>query len=430
MGKPFAKTLLIKHTIIYTLAEGISKGIAFFTLPLISHYLIPEELGIAANFDVLQNILMLLAGLAVINAMPYFYYGKTKHEQAEIATAMLAIVLISNIFFSVLILLGTNLLESYLHIGLMLQLLTIVSVMAHLISSLSLVLFRLEEKPYSFACLQILQTTIYISLLVLFVVEYKMNALGKILSAIISFSVVAVIHFIFLVKRRYIILPVKKEAIVKLLKFGLPLLPHSLSFWFKSGFDKIIITSFCGLAANGIYSMALSFGALYTIFHHAFSNSYIPYLQKRISQFTDDNIETEKRRLVVFSYKTMCGFALLAVFVIGACWIAMKYVLDSQYAESFQFIPWIITGLTFYSMCGLVEQFPYSVGKTFGLGLITFSGSLVQLFLTYILVSNIGIDGIKISYVVGSFIIMMGVWIYSSKVYPMPWVSIFTKIKK
>lgn len=423
MRKLLIKSSLIKHTVIYTLTDGLSKGLAFLTLPLISHYLIPEELGIAANFDVLQNILMLLAGQAVVNAMPYFYYGKSRREQAEIATAMLTIVLISNIFFSVLILFSTNILESYLHIGLMLQLLTIVSVVAHLTSNLSLILFRLEEKPYSFACLQILQTTIYLSLLVLFVVEYKMNALGKIQSAIISFSVVAVIHFIFLVRRRYIIFSLKIDSIVKLLKFGIPLLPHSLSFWFKSGFDKIIITSFCGLAVNGIYSMALSFGALYTIFNNAFSNSYIPYLQKRISQFTDDNIETEKRRLVVFSYKTMCGFALLAVCVIGACWVAIRYVLDSQYAESFQFIPWIIIGLTFHSMYSLVIQFPYSVKKTFGLGLITFSGSLAQLFLTYILVSNIGIDGIKVSYVVGSFIIMAGVWVYSNRVYPMPWLS-------
>ena len=34
----------------------------------------------------------------------------------------------------------------------------------------------------------------------------------------------------------------KSEPLKKLLKFGIPLLPHSLSFWFKSGFDKILLT--------------------------------------------------------------------------------------------------------------------------------------------------------------------------------------------
>lgn len=428
IGLSFFKNSLIKHTAIYTITDGVSKGLAFLTLPLISHYLIPEELGIAANFDVLQNILMLLAGQAVVNAMPYFYYGKTKHEQAEIVSAMLTIVLVSNVLFAALIFLFTGILEEYLHIGLLLQLLTIVSVVAHLTSSLSLILFRLEEKPYSFACLQIIKTVIYLSLLVLLVVEFRMSALGKILGAIISYSVVAIIHLILLIRRKYIVLSFKKGSIIKLLKFGLPLLPHSLSFWFKSGFDKVIITSFCGLAINGIYSMALSFGAVYTIFNHAFSSSYVPYLQKRISKFSENDVEKEKKKLVFFSYKIMSGFAILTLFVIIFCWVAVKYILDSQYADSFQFIPWIMIGLTFHSMYGLVVQFPYSVKKTFGLGVITFSGSIIQLLLTYVLVSSVGIDGIKISYVVGSFIIMIGVWIYSNRVYPMPWFSVLNKL--
>lgn len=422
---------LIKTTAIYTLTDAISKGMAFLTLPLISHYLIPSELGIAANFDVLQNILMLLAGQAVVNAMPYFYYGKTRKEQSEIVSSMLLIVIISNLIFAIGIFWGTGLLKSYLHIGLFLQLLTIVSVIAHLTSGLDLILFRLEEKPYGFAFLQLLQTTIYLSLLLIFVVELRMSALGKILSAIVSFSIVAVIHLFLLFKRKYITFHVKTDDIKRLLKFGLPLLPHSLSFWFKSGFDKVIITAYCGLAVNGIYSMAMSFGAMYSIFNKAFNNSYVPYLQKRISSFTDKNIDDEKRNLVLFSYKVMLMFFVLAILAIIICWLVMRFVLDKQYAESFQFIPWIMIGLTFHSMYSLVIQFPYSVKKTFGLGIITFSGSIIQLLLTYLLVSNVGMDGVKISYVAGSFIIMAGVWYYSNRVYPMPWfsLSIFNKKK-
>lgn len=427
MNLRFLKGSLFKHTAIYTLTDGISKGLAFLTLPLISHYLIPEELGIAANFDVLQNILMLLAGQAVVNSIPYFFYGKNQKEKATIVSSLIAIIIASCILFSILIILSTGMLENYLHIGLSLQLLTIVSVIAHLVTSINLVLYRLEEKPYVFAKLQIAQTCIFLILLVVLVVVLRMSALGKILSTIIAFSIMSIVHLYLLWKREYLTLKITKPTIIAQLKFGLPLLPHSLSFWFKSGFDKLIITAYCGLATNGIYSMAMSFGALYTIFNKAFSNSYVPYLQKRISGFTDENIESEKRKLVLFSYKVMCGFSVLSCFVILACWLATKYILDEQYADSFQFIPWIIVGLTLHSMYELVIQFPYSVKKTLGLGIITFTGSLVQLLLTYLLVSSIGQDGIKISYVAGSFIIMLGVWIYSNKVYPMPWISFFRK---
>lgn len=61
--------------------------------------------------------------------------------------------------------------------------------------------------------------------------------------------------------------------------------------------------------------------------------------------------------------------------------------------------------------------------KTFGLGLVTFSGSVLQLLLTFVLVKTIGADGIKYSLVLGSLVIMLSVWWYSNKVYPMPWFS-------
>ncbi len=425
IGSMLFKSTLVKQTAIYTISDGISKGMSFLTLPLISHYLVPAELGIAANFDVLQNILMLLAGQVIINSMPYFYYGKTKGQQATIVSSIIYIVLSSSVLFSLIIFLSTNILNSYLQIGLSLQLLTIVSVIAHLISSLDLILYRLEEKPYVFAILQIIQTILYLVSLVVLVVGFRLSALGKIYSVIISFTLVAIIHIILLIKRKFISISISIKDIQSLLSFGLPLLPHSLSFWFKSGFDKIIITTYCGLATNGIYSMAMSFGALYTIFQSAFNNSYVPYLQKRINGFTPQNIDKEKKAIVRLSYLIMSGFIVLYFVVLLFCWMATSYVLDNSYSDSFQFIPWIMLGLTFNSMYGLVIQYPYSVKKTFGLGVITFSGSIIQLLLTYILVSNIGADGVKISYALGAFLIMIGVWYYSNKVFPMPWLGFY-----
>ena len=414
---------LLKNSIIYTITDGISKGFAFLALPLVSHYLIPQELGIAANFDVLQSIVCLLAGQAMVNSMPYFYYGKTKQEKASIVSHLVFIVLVANIFISIPIILFTGDLNHYLHIGLSLQLMTIVLVVSQLVGNLDLILYRLEERPYIFATLQIIQTVVYFSLLILFVVDLRLNALGKILSGVVAYAAMSVVHIVLLWRRGYLKARFCMADFSMLIRFGIPLLPHSLSFWFKSGFDKIIITSFCGLTMNGLYSMALSFGAMYSIFNTAFSNSFIPYLQKRINEFTSENQEQEKMGIVRLSYKIMAIFLLLSIAVDIFCWLVVKYILDVQYADCYQFIPWIILGLTIYSMYGLVIQYPYSVKKTLGLGIITFTGSIVQFLLTYILISEIGIDGIKISYVLGSLIIMIGVWIYSNYVYPMPWFS-------
>lgn len=79
----------------------------------------------------------------------------------------------------------------------------------------------------------------------------------------------------------------------ELLHFGIPLLPHSLSFWLKSGMDKVLLTTYCGLTINGLYSMAMSFGAAYSIFFTAFKGAYVPYLQKRLNAMNDINRDSE-----------------------------------------------------------------------------------------------------------------------------------------
>lgn len=119
-------------------------------LPFVSFYLIPEQLGIAANFDVLQSILMLLAGQAIVNALPYFYYDRSREEIGLLVSNLLFIIIAVNLCFLIIILLIYGLIDEYLHIGLFLQLLTLISVIANLLLSINLILYRLEEKPFVF----------------------------------------------------------------------------------------------------------------------------------------------------------------------------------------------------------------------------------------------------------------------------------------
>ncbi|RHI74468.1 lipopolysaccharide biosynthesis protein [Bacteroides eggerthii] len=416
------KTLL-GNALIYILSDGITKALSFLILPFVSFYLIPEQLGIAANFDVLQSILMLLAGQAIVNALPYFYYDRSREEIGLLVSNLLFIIIVVNLCFLIIILLIYGLIDEYLHIGLFLQLLTLISVIANLLLSINLILYRLEEKPFVFLKLQLLQSLIYVFLLILLVVCLRKEALGKIYSAVFSCSIVCLLHIYLLYKRGYLIWKIDRNSIGELLRFGIPLLPHSLSFWIKSGMDKILLTTFCGLSVNGLYSMAMSFGAIYSIFKVAFDNAYIPYLQKRISKMTFDNQKAEKKQLVRISYIISSVFFLLFFVVMFICWILIQYVLSDLYRDSFQFIPWILFSLTIYSFYSLVVQYPYTAKKTLGLGIITFSGSIIQLLLTFVLVRMLGADGIKYSLVIGALVTMFSVWWYSNRVYPLPWFS-------
>lgn len=418
------KLPFIKNTIIYIFTDGISRGISFLLLPFVSYYILPEQLGIVANYDVLHSIICLIAGQAVVNSLPYFYYDRSHKEVALLVSNLIFLVLIIGVVFCGIILFTSQIIETHFHLSIGLQLLTIVSSVCNLLISINYVLLRLEEKPYTFAKLQILQTILYVSLIIFLVIVQRMEAIGKIYSLVISLSFMCILHTFLLFKRKYIVFQKDNASIKFLLKFGIPLLPHSLSFWLKSGMDKLILTSICGLSANGLYSMAMSFGAVYSIFNTAFNNAYVPYLQKRLSNISLDNKVSEEINIVRLTYKVYLIFIILYFVSVFFCWIVINFILSEKYKQSFEFIPWIMLSLTIMSFYSLVVEFIYTKKKTAGLGIITFSCSIIQFILTYLFVRFLGYTGIKYSLVTGSLITMISIWYYSNKVYPMPWLSL------
>ena len=250
--KGYLQHPIFKRTAIYTITDGITKSISFIVLPIVSYYIVPSELGIAANFDVLQNIVILLAGQVVVSSLPYFYYERTKEEVAILVSNLLFLVLLVNIVLAIIIVLCTKIIEGYLHIGLSLQLLTVLSSLCMLANNVNFILYRMEDNPVNFAKLQIGQVVLYVSLLSTLVVGYDQQAVGKILSYVVAISIMSFIHLSLLYKRGYLKFKVDLNIQKTLVKFGIPLLPHSLSFWIKSGMDKVILTTYCGLSVNGL----------------------------------------------------------------------------------------------------------------------------------------------------------------------------------
>ena len=427
MQIPFKKNSFLTNTIIYTITDGVSKGLSFILLPIVSYYLIPAQLGIAANFDVLQSIIMLLAGQAVVNALPYFFYECSRENITLLVSNLIWIILACCVIISSFILIFNTTIKEFLHINIGLQILTVVSTIACLICNINTTLYRLEEKVLSFSLSQIVQSVIQVLLTIVLVIWLEMEAIGKIYSIVFTYSIMGSIHLYLLFRRGYIKFKLSIHDVKSLLNFGIPLLPHSLSFWIRSGFDKVLLTTFCGLSMNGLYSMAMSFGAIYTIFNNAFNNAFVPYLQKRLSNLDKSNILVEKREIVKLSYKIYLLFICLYFLVVILCWIVVHYILDSKYESSFQFIPWILLSLTINSFYNLVIQYPYKAKKTFGLGMITFTSSIIQLLLTYIFIRIFNEDGIKYSIVLGASITTIWVWWYSNRVYPMPWFNVYKR---
>lgn len=412
---------LFKGVMVYGIADAIQKGLSFLTLPIFSYYILPEELGIVANFDVLVQIVSYLAFTSLVGNVIYFYYNRTREQVALLISNLVFLFTIVNIICCGVIFFFSDITENYLYLGINLQIFAICLNEFNLIHALNCMLYRIEEKPIPFVTLNLSYSIVYLGLMFLFLINYKMGGIGKIYAHVMVGLIFVFIDIYLLNKRKYIKLRWNNICQKELLKFGLPLIPHSLAFWIKSGLDKILLTTYCGLAANGYFSMAMTFGALYNIFRNSFNNAYNPYIQKRIAHITPENEKREKLAIVKQTYLVIIAFFILMFPLIGVVWFIINYMLNETYRASFMYIPWIFLSLTLSNAYEQIVKFVYTVKKTLGLGIITFSCSIIQCCSTFIFLKYYGANGISYSMVFGAVLIFVCVWIYSQRVYPMPW---------
>lgn len=414
---------LLKETFIYTVTDVIGKAMSFVLLPIVSFYMTPEELGIATNFTVITTLVSLFAGLAVVNSLPYFFYEQDKKENTLMVSNLLLLCFLLCISLAVIISVSHQLVYHYLQLPSCVQLLGVVYVVGMLVSQISLILMRLENRSHEFARLQVFQIIFHAIAVLFFVITLRGGGLGKIYAETIVFVVMGIIHMAIIIKKGYLKIHLNSQWIRKLLNFGIPLLPHSVSFWVKSGLDKVFITTYCGLHFNGLYSMAISISAVYTMLVQSFFNAYTPHLQKQLSSFDDGgNHESEKKKIVKQTYLLFAIFGIAGLLAVGVSWVIFNYLIDSKYLPAMGYMPLIILANFIYTFYNFTVQYIYKVKKTLVMGIITFSGSIIQMILSYCLIKEIGVMGAVYSLLIGNILVTIAIFIYSKKVYPMPWI--------
>ena len=403
------------------MTDVIGKAMSFILLPIVSYFLPPSELGIATNFTVLTTLIILLAGLAIVNSIPYFFYEQEKDENISLISNLLALCLGLSLLVGAVAACFSQQIYDHLQLDLHIQMLGVVFVIASMISNINLTLLRLENNPKHFAVLQIVQIVLHAVFVVLFVIVLRGGGVGKIYAEVMVFCVIGLIHLAMLLKKGYVRLRLQMAWMRKLLHFGLPLLPHSISFWLKSGMDKVFITTYCGLQFNGLYSMAISVSSVYTMLMQSFFNAYTPYLQKRLASFDGGQFYVEKRNIVKQIYLIYALFGVVGFLAIAASWVIFHYLIDSKYLPAMSFIPLIILANFIYTFYSFTIEFIYKVKKTMVMGIITFTGSLIQMLLSYVLIKEYGVMGAVYSLVIGNTLITIGISVYSNMVYRMPW---------
>ena len=415
--KRIIKSKFFKDTTIYTISDILNKMVPFVLLPVLTRYLTPQDYGIIAMFFVFTSILGIVMTLETNTAIGVNYFKISREKlKVYIFNILLIIAVATSLTFIIIILFHTTISEllaipvEWLFIGVVVTLL-------QFITTINLLLWQSEQNPIPLGIYQISQTILNLSLSLLLIIGFEMGWEGRLIAVSIASITFGISSLMFLYRRNYLKFEFSKEAIDDALKFGIPLLPHALSVWIRTGVDRIFITTFVSASATGLYTVAFQIASVITILTTAFNKAYSPYLFQKLTDIT----QNDKEKLVKYTYLYFIALLIVAGGLTLVSPLLIEIFLGKSFQDVWRYIPWIAFGFAFYGMYLMVVNYILFAKKTASLSYVTISVSLLHIIVSYLFISYNGILGASQATTVTSFILFVAVWWLSQRLYPMPW---------
>ena len=406
---------LLKSFSIYVGSTVINSIIPFLLLPIFTKYLTPKDYGYISLFTAVNSFLAPLVGLSVVGSFSREYFSLESESFNKLLSNAFLIYLFSIPFVSFLLLL----LVSILNFGdvpvVLLVYSLIFSINNFLLTSL-LSILQVKSESTKYGIIQIANTLLGAALSLVLVVGFSKGWEGRILAQVIIAACFALVSFFVLRNMFSFSLQIDKIYINRILKFSLPLIPHSLGAVMITLTDRFMITKLIGVEDLGLYSIGFAIGSIIGFLEYAFNLAFTPWLFDKLS----DTKNVNKIGIVNLTY---FYFVAILFFVMGLIFIApfIFSFLDDRFSKGLVYVPWIALSFAFSGMYKMVGNYIFYVKRTGILAIITLCSGILNIVLNFILIGVYGAIGAAISASLVSFIFFIITWIYSYRVYSMPW---------
>jgi len=416
--------VLIKNSLIYFFADIFNKAVPFLLLPILTTYLTPEDYGIIATFGVFTSILVIFISMNTLGSIEVTFFHISKEKLKIYIANIFFIISVSLIFILLITVLFNSQLTSLLDIPLEWLIVGVFISLAQVVNIINLLLWRVEHKAKNYSFFEITQNLFNVSLTLLFVIAINMDWEGRLLAMAIAMISFGFISFYIVVKvRNYFTFTYNKEYIKDALHYGIPLIPHSLAGWIKTGLDRVFLTSLVGVAATGIYSVGYQLGTIVMVIATSLYKAWLPKLYEMMSNITDE----DKKRIVKFTYLYFIGILLLTIILYFSLDIFIKLFIGEEFSESKNIVLFILMAYAFDSMYFAVVPYMFYNKKTKIISAVTISTSAIHAPLSYWLIKEYEMYGATYASVVTFGLTFFVIWYYSNKVYAMPWFSFWRK---
>lgn len=394
---------LLTGTIVYAIGNFGTKILTFLIVPLYTYYINTSDMG---DYDLLITSVSLLTPLISLKISDATYnwmiIGTASKEVSIKATYD---YLLKSCTFAVIVI---EIVSHFIHIWNIWLFLAII-VLEPILETTQKILRGLKNQKL-FAASGIIYTGILVSLNFFTICILKLGVTSLLVNTIISHIISIALIFCLEKRMRCLTVTVNKEELLitqkEMLKYSVPLVPSTLSWWVMSVSDRYIIRFFLGSSFNGIYAIATKFPSVLQTFFVLFNNAWTDmalanlHSKEESSKYVSNIFE----KMYIFSFSVVCCLIPLTK-------IITKVILSSDYKIGSVYIGFLYLGAIFQGYSTFASVGYLQNKKTARAATSSVAGAIVNLFIDLILIKSIGLFAAALSTYAG-FLVMWLVRMY------------------
>lgn len=391
---------LLKNIFLLMISGFGTKILSLILIPLYTNVLTPEEYGTYDIYSTTISLMLPILTLEIVSSVMRFSLDKEKNKKIIFSIGLKYSLLASLIFTGMVVINNAFDLfpvfeKYYLYFILMFVSSIFYSLFTQFISGL--------EKIVDVAISGAINSIAILGLNILFLLAFDMGLEGYFIANIVA-SILPIIYLFFKNKLwKYITFrKSEKELKEEMFSYSKPLVANTLSWWVNNASDRYIVTFFCGVAANGIYSVAYKIpsilNAVQSIFNSAWTLSAVKSLEDEDCSEFYSNV-----------YRICnCGMIIVCAGLIMCNKLIAKILFAKDFYIAWRYAPFLMISVVFGMVSGMLGGIFSAAKKSEIFSRSTVVGAIINVILNIALVYVMGPLGAAIatlvSYVVVWFI--------------------------
>ena len=408
---------------IYLGANILNAAVPFLLMPVLTRVLSPADYGLIAMFGIVLSIVGALTGLSVHGAISVRYFQLEQGPLSQYIGACLAILVASTTVVSLLAVLFGDKIVSLTGLPADWLLVAVLISGLQFLINIRLVLYQVTGKAIRYGALQISQTMLNAAISLVLILAAGMAWEGRVIGQAVAVVAIGAVALWSLWCGGFIRRPVELAPTVRdALKFGLPLVPHTLGALLIVTVDRFVIVEMLGMASAGIYMVALQIGQVVGLLTESFNKAYAPWLMRKLA----DRETVPRLAIVRGTYAYFVALMLIAAFIgVLAPWF-LQILVGESFQQAGRFVIYMTFGFAFGGCYYMVTNYIFFESKTSLLAVVTAVAGLVNIPLTILLVKRNGLAGAAQAFMLTQLLSFAGTWWLAQKAHPMPWSKAFT----